>query len=139
MSTSVAEKPKTEPAPEAEKPKWTMPRVRNGQQVLFFRHGERLDPREHPPEIAFVRKSGANSITQLQTIDGWPAQGVLHIDDPRMQNPDMKANGAWDFIEDEKAQKALNAKLSADIATLTELNVALAARVTALEEASKKK
>lgn len=131
MSTAVAEKPKAE-APKAEtpkveevsKPKFQMPKVRVGQQVQYWRYGEKL-PNE-PPEIAFVIKAGHNVISYLKTIDGTPKQSVLHIDDPKLkEKPHQRENGAWDFIEEEIEQRKLNADLLA--------------RVAALEEALKKK
>jgi hypothetical protein len=124
MSTATAEKPKAE-APKVEEtpPPFSMPKVRVGQQVRFYRYGEIND--QHPPEIAFVIKSGRNVLTLLKTIDGFPRQSVLHINDPRLKNTDQRENGAWDYIEDEIEQKRLNADLLA--------------RVTALEEALKSK
>jgi hypothetical protein len=135
MSSATAEKtkaeaPKTEESPPAAP--WTMPKVRVGQQVMWHRHGEKLDDPRNPPEVAFVIKSGQRSISRLKTTDGFPVEGVPHIDDPRLKNANMRSMGAWDFIEEEKAQLALNGKLTADIA-------ALVARVSALEEQLKKK
>lgn len=130
MSTATAEKPKTAEAPKAAEaeapatPPYVMPKVRVGQLVRFYRYGER-NP-EHPPEIAFVVKPGRNLITYLKTIDGIPLQGVAHIDSPRLkENAALKAEGAWDYTEEEVEQRRINADLLA--------------RVTALEEALKKK
>jgi hypothetical protein len=130
MSTAVAEKPKAVEPEVAEKPAFEMPKVRVGQQVRFYRNGEIVEG--HAPEIAFVVKSGRNVISMLKTIDGWPIQTVYHISDPKLKDkPNLRANGAWDFIEDEIQQRATNAKLLEAVAMLT-------ARVIALENASKK-
>jgi hypothetical protein len=132
VSTAVVEKPKAAD-PVAEKPApppFEAPKVRVGQQVRFYRNGEVIDG--HAPEIAFVIKGGNRALSMLKTIDGWPIQTVYHISDPKLRDkPNLRANGAWDFIEEEIQQRATNAKLLEAVAMLT-------ARVIALENASKK-
>lgn len=123
MSTATAEKPKTEVKEPIVTP-YVMPKVRVGQLVRFYRYGE--INADHPPEIAFVIKPGRNLITYLKTVDGVPLQGIAHIDSPRLkENAALKAEGAWDYTEEEVEQRRTNADLIA--------------RVTALEEALKKK
>lgn len=127
MSTATAEKPKAEtPKAESAPPtpqQFEMPKVRVGQQVRYYRHAEVND--QHPPEVAFVIKTGRRAISRLKTIDGFPRETVLHISDPRLTSTDARENGAWDYIEEELEQRKLNADLLA--------------RVAALEEALKKK
>lgn len=136
MSTATAEKTKPEAkaaeAPAPEPAPFVMPKVRVGQQVMWYRYGEKVDSPQHPPEVAFVIKSGQKSISRLKTTDGFPVEGVPHIDDPRLKSTNMRGSGAWDYIEEEKNQRAFNDKIAAELAALT-------ARVASLEDQLKKK
>jgi len=125
MSSATAEKKPEVKAEEPTAAPFVMPKVRNGQQVMWYRYGEKVDTAQTPAEVAFVIKCGQKSITRLKTTDGFPVEGVPHIDDPRLKNANFRSAGAWDFIEEEKQQRAFNDQI--------------AARVAALEEALKKK
>ena len=83
------------------------PRPARGQQVLYYPHASRSDQ----PEVAFVRAVGQRSL--VLNINGQPRDGVKHIDDPRLElNADQRADGAWDFAENDRDIAARAARLT---------------------------
>jgi hypothetical protein len=97
--------------------------------VLWHQYGVRLA--KYTPEIAFVVKVGQKAI-DLRTATGRPIAGVPHIEDPRMQNPDMRESGAWEMPED---------RITPLITAIDDLKRNLAesmARIAVLEESKKK-
>ncbi len=77
-----------------------MPRPKDGQAVLWYRHGIRMSGPKGDPETAFIIRAGERNV-KLRTSDGMVHQTVLHIEDPRLGlNDYQRQNGAWDFTEE---------------------------------------
>ncbi len=80
-----------------------MPYVKVGQPVLWFPGGLRTGK---DPHVAFVLKASQRNMS-LKTIGGMRYDAVRHIDDPKLKmNEDQRENGAWDYTDEFKDQKA---------------------------------
>lgn len=88
------------------------PSVRVSQMVYWYPDGDR----SQDPFGAIVTRVGPQSIAlaifeadrhTIKTMDG-----VIHMDDPRLDNVHQRSQGGWDHTAETKELKAMQAKVN---------------------------
>lgn len=101
---------------QAETAVYKMPKVQQGDCVNWYQNG---NVRQRPL-IAFVQLvTNGNIDLYIPGSQYQFAEGVLHVSDPRLRLGREHGNqGAWDFTENDKVQRAWKAQVEKDIMEL---------------------
>lgn len=95
---------------------WTMPEIRPGANVMWFKSGRK----DGHGEMALVLgKSRSNRHLKVMChVTGMVYEAVRHHADPRIkENPESAEDGVWDYTEEHVALR----QLREDVDRLTEL------------------
>ena len=80
---------------------YEMPSIREGAPVRWYRYGTA----ENTAVLGFVTKVKSRSVV-IWTTHGLRYDNVRHISDPKLRmDSDQRADGAWDYTEDYKAEQ----------------------------------